>query len=81
MSLRNKDFDTTLTPDPMKRLNNITDNRVLRKRKRKSNTEATQSDQLEGKNQIHLKIKVCVYRPMLEKLMQKVVRDLLIWKQ
>ena len=65
----------------MKRLNNITDNRVLRKRKWKSNTEATQSDQLERKNQIYLKIKVWVYRPMLEKLMQKVVRDLLIWKQ
>ena len=33
----------------MKRLNNITDNRVLRKRKRKTYAEATQSNLLEGK--------------------------------
>ena len=33
----------------MNRLNNIKDNRVLRKRKRKTYAEATQSDLLEGK--------------------------------
>ena len=33
----------------MKRLNNITDNHVLRKRKQKTYTEATQSDLLECK--------------------------------
>ena len=33
----------------MKRLNNIADNRVLRKRKRKTYTKATQSDLLKGK--------------------------------
>ena len=49
MSLKNKDNNITLTPDPMKRLNNITDNRVLRKRKRKTYAEATQSDLLDGK--------------------------------
>ena len=38
-----------MTPDPMKKLNNITDNRVLRKRKRETYAEATQSDLLEGK--------------------------------
>ena len=53
MSLKNKDNNNAITPDPMKRLNNITDNRVLRKRKRKAYTEAT----------------------------QKLVRDLLTWKQ
>ena len=49
MSLKNEDNNITLTPDPMKRLTNITDNRVLRKRKRKTYAEATQSDLLEGK--------------------------------
>ena len=49
MSLKNEDNNITLTPDLMKRLNNITDNRVLRKRKRKTYAEATQSDLLEGK--------------------------------
>ena len=49
MSLKNEDNNITLTPDLMKRLNNITDNRVLRKRKRKIYAEATQSDLLEGK--------------------------------
>ena len=49
MPLRNEDNNTTIMY-PMKRLNNITDNRVLRKRKRKTYGEATQSDLLEGKN-------------------------------
>ena len=49
MSLKNEDNNTTITPDPMKRLNNITDNPVLRKRKRKTYAEAVQSDLLEGK--------------------------------
>ena len=49
MSLKNEDNGITLTPDPMKRLNDITDNHVLRKRKRKIYAEATQSDLLEGK--------------------------------
>ena len=61
-----------MTPDPMKRLNNTTDNRVLRKQKQKTYAEH---------NQIHLKVKVRVYHPKLEKWMQKVVRDLLTWKQ
>ena len=41
MSLKNEGNNTTITPDPIKRLNNITDNRVLRKRKRKTYAEAT----------------------------------------
>ena len=49
MSLKNEDSNITLTPDPMKRLNNITGNRVLRKRKRKTYAEEIQSDILEGK--------------------------------
>ena len=49
MSLKNEDNNTTTTLDLMKTLNNITDNRVLWKRKRKSYAEATQSDLLEGK--------------------------------
>ena len=52
MPLRNEDKNTTMTPDPMKRLNNITDNRVLRKRKRKTYAEAKQSDLLEGKSAV-----------------------------
>ena len=61
-----------MTPDPMKRLNNTTDNRVLRKQNQKTYAEH---------NQIHLKVKVRVYHLKLEKWMQKVVRDLLTWKQ
>ena len=48
MSLRNEDKNTTITLDPMNRLNNVTNNRVSRKRK--SYTEPTQSDPLEGKS-------------------------------
>ena len=48
MPLKNEDNNTTITPYPMKRLNNITDNRVLKKRKRKTYAEARQSDLLEG---------------------------------
>ena len=50
MSLRNEDKSTTMTTDPMKRLNKITDNCVLGKWKRKSYAEPTQSDPLEGKS-------------------------------
>ena len=32
MSLKNEDKNTALMPDPMKRFDNITDNRILRKR-------------------------------------------------
>ena len=49
MSLKNEENNITLTLDPMKRLNNITDNRVLRKQKRKTYAKATQSDLLKGK--------------------------------
>ena len=49
MSVRNEDNNTTTTRDPMKKLNNITDNFVLRKRKRKAYAETTQLDLLEGK--------------------------------
>ena len=48
MSLKNEDSNITITPDPMKRLNNITDNRILRKRKRKIYAQTTQSDLLES---------------------------------
>ena len=48
MSLKNEDSNITITPDPMKRLNNITDNRILKKRKRKIYAQTTQSDLLEG---------------------------------
>ena len=49
MSLKNEDKNTAIKPDPIKRLNNITDNRVLRKRRRKAYVEATQSDLVESK--------------------------------
>ena len=73
MSLKNEDNNITLTTDPMKRLNNITDNRFLRKRKRKPYAEATQSDLLEGK--------VMGTSPNVGKVVQKLVRNLLTWKQ
>lgn len=38
-----------MTPDPIKRLNNNIDNRVLRKRKQKNHDDTTQSDPLEDK--------------------------------
>ena len=43
MSLRNEDNNTTITPGPRKRLNNITYNRFLRKLKRKTYAKAIQS--------------------------------------
>ena len=49
MSLKNEDKNTAIKPDPMKRFDNITDNRVLRKRKQKTFAEATQSDLVESK--------------------------------
>ena len=49
MLLKNKDKNTTTKPDPMKRFDNITDNRVLRKRKQKTYAEATKSDLVEIK--------------------------------
>ena len=73
MSLKNEDNNTTITPDPTKRLNNITDNPVLRKRKRKTYAEAVQSDLLEGK--------IVVTSPNVRKAMEKFVRDLLTWIQ
>ena len=48
-SLKNEDNNTAIKPDQMKRLNNIADNRVLRKRKRKTYAEETQSDLVESK--------------------------------
>ena len=49
MSLKNEDKNTAIKPDPMKRFDNITDNRVLRKRKQKTYAEATQSVIVESK--------------------------------
>ena len=47
MSLRNEDKNTTMMPDPMKKLNKVTENCVLRKGKRKAYAEAIQPDPLE----------------------------------
>ena len=44
MSLKNQDKNTVIKPDPIKRFDNLTDNRVLRKRKRKNYVKATQSE-------------------------------------
>ena len=49
MLLKNEDKNTATKPDPMKRFDNITDNRVLRKRKQKTYAEATKSDLVESK--------------------------------
>ena len=49
MSSKNEDKNTAIKPDPMKRFDNITDNRVLRKRKQKTYAEATQSVIVESK--------------------------------
>ena len=49
MLLKNEDKNIATKPDPMKRFNNITDNRVLRKRKEKTYAEATKSDLVESK--------------------------------
>ena len=73
MSLKNEDKNTTIKSDPMKRFDNITDNRVLRKRKQKTYAKATQSDLVESK--------IVDISPNLKKLMQKVVRNHLTWKQ
>ena len=48
-SLKNEDKNTAIKPDPMKRFDNITDNRVLRKRKQETYAEATQSVIVESK--------------------------------
>ena len=49
MLLKNEDKNTATKPDPMKRFDNITDSRVLRKRKQKTYAEATKSDLVECK--------------------------------
>ena len=49
MSLKYKDNNTTIRPALMKKLNSITDDCVLKKRKRKIYTKTKQSDPLEGK--------------------------------
>ena len=49
MLLKNEDNNTAIKPDPMKRFGNITDNRVLRKRKQRTNAKTTQSDLVESK--------------------------------
>ena len=74
MLLKNENKNTAIKPDPMKRFGNITDNRVLREGKQRTYVKATQSDLVESKI-------VDIYHPMLKKLMQKVVRDHLTWKQ
>ena len=73
MSLKNEDKNTAITPDPMKRFDNITDNRVLRKRKQKTYAEATQSVIVESK--------IVDISPNAKKLLQKVVKDHLTWMQ
>ena len=73
MLLKNEDKNTATKPDPMKRFDSITDNRVLRKRKQKTYAEATQSVIVESK--------IVDISPNVKKLMQKVVRDHLTWKQ
>ena len=49
MLLKNENKNTAIKLDPMKRFDNITDNRVLRKGKQRTYVKATQSDLVESK--------------------------------